>query len=208
LTLTFEDGWRQLSSSLYEKLKKIKQKESTSLTIEVASDLMRYIVMFDWRGFKGNIQFNEVMNATNNLLCLSAIDIPEAERTNPQYKTALDEIRHNSLIRIFAQFLDRSGPMYEQQRIYEENLTFQFLFAANDVDFITSDNPCFSFTNKDGYLEVFFVVLPSLAISLAKKDPANPHSCKIIELDKVETAAYNYQIFEHAEQMVLSTAID
>ena len=41
---------------------------------------------------------------------------------------------------------------------------------------ITSDNPCFTFTNKEGFKEPIFVALPGLIISLVKKDSAAPNS--------------------------------
>lgn len=203
----FENAWAALSETLYTVLSDIKLKKPVSLTTKAASDLMRYVIMFDWRGFKGNEQLNEALSAIDAIFPtpLSSIGIPMEDRTHPMYKTAMDEIRHNYLIHAFEQFLENDGVMYEHQRLHEENLTFLFLFAADGTSFLTSDNPSFTFLNKAGYREQFLAVLPKLAISLAKKDPDNPYSYKIIELSKDETDEYNYQIFAYAERVVLDT---
>lgn len=204
-SIQFENGWEQMARNLYQVLVDIRENKPICLTTETAAMLMHYIVMFDWRGYCSNDQFNEVLRFVDNIFPFSELEIPEEDRTHPLDRTALDEMRHNLLVKIFDEFLNDKGVMYKQQQIYEEKLSFVFLLAAKGQHFITSDNPCFTFMNRDHYKEPFFVILPQLAVSLVLKDPNEPYCYKIYELTDNDMDEYNSQIFSYAERLVLSS---
>lgn len=161
--------------------------------------------MFDWRGFTGNTQLNKTLNLIDKeIFPFSEIEIPQEHRKLSLYTTALEEIRHNYIIKSFDEFLAGEGVMQTQLQAYEEHLSFVFLLAQGNEQFITSDNPSFTFKNKDGHDEPILIALPRLAVSLAKKDPDAPLSYRIIELNDTQVAEYNSQVFTYAKTLVLS----
>jgi len=201
----FENDWRETSQLLYEKIQKIQEGEPIFLTAHDSSTIMKYIIMFDWRGAIGNEQLNELLEFIDNqIFSFSEIDIPQNDRTYQSDKTALDEIRHAYLLKTYDEFLSGSGTMQKALESYEENLTFIFMLTSSGDKFITSNNPSFMFKNAEGYNEHVFVALPSLLISLAKKDKEHPHAYKIAYLETEQVKQYNQVIFENAS-MILSS---
>lgn len=203
-SIQFESGWADLIADINQALIDIRGKKPIALTEKAALALMRYFVMFNWRGFGGNEQFNEVLRAIDGIIELSSVSIPETERQLSSCGTALDEMRHNLLIKQFDEFQVGKGLLFKYQEFLQKNCTFVFHLAPKGCNFITSDNPCFSFTRADGLIEPFLVALPQLAFSLVKKDPNSPYSYTIRELSEGELHEYNAQIFNHAVNLTLN----
>ncbi len=203
-SVQFENGWADLIADINQALIDIHGKKPIALTEEAASILMRYFVMFNWRSFSGNEQFNETLQAVDSIIQLSSISIPETERQLSLCGTALDEMRHNLLIKQFDDYQSGKGLLFEHQKFLQKNCTFVFHLAPQGHSFITSDNPCFSFTRADGLIEPFLVALPQLAFSLVKKDPNSPYNYTICELSESELHKYNAQIFSHSVNLILN----
>lgn len=202
----FENGWSKIIAEINQALIDIHAKKPVALTTHAASELMRYLVMFDWRGFSGNKQFNDAFQWLDGILPFSSTTIPEEERGLSMCDNVLEELKHNLLVKQFDLFQDKQGILYTHQKAWEDHCTFMFLLAPQGCQFITSDNPCFTFTDKGGCVEPFFVALPQLALIVVKKNPEAPYSYTVRELTESEVAEYNTQIFNHAETLVLNNA--
>ena len=203
-SVQFENNWCDLSQTLFQGLKAIKAKRPISLTTKAASDVMKYFIMFDWRGFVGNALFNDVIDSIDNTFPFSETEIPKEHRKHSLHTTALEEMRHNLIIKTFNEFLAGHGAMQTQLQAYEEHLTFVFKIAPTQSPFITSDNPSFIFLNKDGEKEPLLIALPNLAICLAQKDPESPLGYGIMELSDVQVFEYNEAVFQNAKTLVMS----
>lgn len=204
--IQFENGWLDIITVIRQALGDIQEGKPIMLTSRAASELMKYIVMFDWRGFSGNKELNEAFAWLDSLLPFSEADIPQAERVLPMCDNALIDARHNFLLKQFDEFQTGRGVMYRQQKVWEERYTFIFLIPPQGHSFISSDNPCFRYMDSNGYTEPFFVALPQLAIILARKDPNAPNAYAIRELTESELAECNSQIYFHANTLVLNNA--
>lgn len=92
--------------------------------------------------------------------------------------------------------------MMQQSNQYYKKLTPLFLIDKSD-SIISSDNPCFTFTNGDGYNEPILVATPGRIFSLMRKDMDEPNSYRIAEMKKEGVDYYNRVIFEH-DNMIIS----
>jgi hypothetical protein len=202
----FENDWGKISQQLYDTLKEIQQKKDIALTGYAAEIIMKYFVMFDWRGKFGNQTVNDTLNLlVTEIMKIGDIEIPPENRVYAFEHTVTDEMSHALLLRAFDGFLSNKGMMYDTYQIYCQKLTFVFLFSEHKK-FITSDNPCFTFINKNELKEPIFPVLPNLLISLAKKDPTKPNSYKLASLTDEQVDEYNEAIFQNGD-VILSQDI-
>lgn len=197
-----ENDWSNIINILQETLKKIQKKESVFLTIEDAELIMKYLVMFEWRGLKGKDVVNDIFKTIEDAFDGVDEKIPFSKRINFYDDTAIEELKHGFLLREFDSFIKGRGSMYKDFEIQRDNLTFLFWVSDKDL-LITSDNPCFSFDNESGIKEKIFVALPNLLITLVKKEPKSPHSYRIMELTSEWADYYNKVIFDNAN-LVLS----
>lgn len=199
----FENDWASISQQLHDTLVKIQNNEYIVLTSYAAEIVMKYFVMFEWRGVYGNPTLS---NLWNSLFIDGfeggSIEIPPKDRVYSFDRTVAEEIKHAFLLRSFDEFFKQTGAMYETYKIYCKNLTYIFLFSQNKK-FITSDNPCFTFLNQDNKKEPIFSVLPNLLISLAKKDPNEPNSYKVATLTDKQVDKYNAAIIQNGD-LILS----
>lgn len=200
----FESDWGKISQELSEVLTQIYAGKDIALTVDMAEIIMKYFVMFEWRGRFGNPALGNLWDFVFTDVFENGDEIiPQNERTYNYDETISEEMKHAFLLREFDGFFVGQGSMYKAFQIYCEQLTFLFLFSQ-DKRFITSDNPCFTFVNNEGYKEPTFVVLPNLIISLAKKDPKAPTLYKIANLTDNEVEEYNAAIFMNGD-LILST---
>ncbi len=186
----FENDWALFSDTIFQNLGSVLRKGRTVLTDYEAKNLMKYFVMFEWRGMIGNEMVNDVLQYSGTILKCSDVEIPRKERTYPNGRYEADEIKHAFLLKVFGEFLSDDGAMYEVYKLYCEKLSFVFLISDNE-NFVTSDNLCFTFINREGYKELVFIARPNFAISLAKKDPSEPHAYKIHTLRTEDVVYFN-----------------
>lgn len=203
-SIQFENGWEKLIKEIEQVLIRIQNGEAIHLTTHAFSELVKYFVMFEWRGFSGSSDFSDAFDYIDSLFPFSSAEIPEEERTISCCQNVLEEMKHNLLIKEFNLFQAKRGIMQIYQETLEKNCTITFLLAPSNCNFITSDSPCFKFKNKDGAIEPFFVTLPNLAIVLAKKDPEMPRSYYIHKLSEAEVDEYNKEIFNNTVKLVLN----
>ena len=205
-SVQFENGWARIISEINQAVIDIQNGKPIMLTSHAASQLMKYLVMFDWRGFSGNSELQSALEWIDSILPFSEVDIPKEERVLPSCDNILEDFKHNILIKQFDKFQAGQGVMYTQQKAWEEHCTFMFLLPPHGYSFISSDNPCFTFVDKNGCKEPFFVALPQLALILTRKNPDAPNAYFIRKLTEIEIAEYNLQIFNHASTLVLNSS--
>lgn len=205
-SVQFENGWARTIEEISQAVIDIQNGKPLMFTSFAAATLMKYLVMFDWRGFSGNEELKAAFEWLDTILPFSEADIPQQERVLPECDNVLADMKHNFLVEQFDKFQAGKGVMYTQQKAWEENCTFMFLLAPDGHSFISSDNPCFTFVDKNGCKEPFFVALPKLALILIRKNPDVPNVYYIRELTETEIAEYNSQIFNHANTLVLNSS--
>lgn len=201
----FENDWGNVIKSLSEKIIQIKSGEEVFLTDVDEDILMKYIVMFDWRGFLSNEQFNASYNLVFDSIkdFFEGIEIPYTEQIYPGDITPYDEFRHALLLKYYDEFLNNKGIIYNNFKTYKEKLTMLFCISNEEDKFITSSNPSFTFINEIGLREQFFVALPNLLILLCKNNESEPNSYKIAKLSKEEVQRYNKTIFQNNDFIIL-----
>lgn len=202
--IQFENGWTKLIKEIQDNLLRIRRKEPIQLTTHAFSELIRYFVMFEWRGFSGSSNFSDAFAYIDSILPFSSAEIPEEDRILDGCNNVLEEMKHNLLIKQFNLFQSQKGVIQTYQENLEKNFTIAFLISPDNYNFITSDSPCFKFKNKDGAIEPFFVALPNLAIVLTKKDPDSPQRYYILELSQLEVDEYNKAIYNNAVNLILN----
>ena len=200
----YENGWETLIREIESVLYPIKNGLPFKLTRHAFSELIRYYVMFEWRGFGGNLEFANAFNQIDEIFPFSSVEIPEEERALSFYTNVLEEMKHNLLVKYFDLFQDGKGIMQTYKQLLEDSCTAVFLIAPRGYNFISSDNPCFRFKNENDEAVPFFVALPQLAIIFPKKDGESPNEYCINELSLDEIGYYNKQIFTNSKNLILN----
>ena len=200
----FENGWEKLIREIESALLAIKRKLPLKLTKHTFSELLRYYVMFEWRGFGGNLEYEDAFKRIDEIFPFSSLEIPEEERALSFHTNALEEMKHNLLVKYFNLFQDGKGIIQTYKQQLEDNCTAVFLIAPKGYNFLSSDNPCFRFKNENGETVPFFVARPQLAIVFPKKNSESPNEYCINVLSLDEMKNYNQQIFINAKNLVLN----
>ena len=196
----YENGWSDLIKEIHQMLVDIHNHKSIMLTDKAADIIMDYFVMFQWRSSHGYDEARKVFDLIMNIVPeISRMELDES--VHREDKTLADELWHNYLLSTYSKFLDDYGTMKTEKEAYFKNLTFIFLFDLKER-LITSDNPCFTFANRDGYKEPILVALPGLIISLARKTEETPNSYRIYKMKDEDVEYYNRVVFENGNQII------
>lgn len=192
----YESRWANYIFEIYHRVLDIKNQELVTLTDEDAHMIMDYFIMFQWRGGQGF----DLVKKTFDKIMEYFIDVKD-EKTKESYnrnvKTVSDELWHNLQLETYNKYFNNEGFMKLQREMYFQDLTFLFLVDVKER-LITSDNPCFTFINHNGYQEPILVALPGLIISLAKKDNNSPDAYKILMMGDDDVKYYNRIIYDNA----------
>ena len=144
--IKYENNWKKVVSDLESKI------SSTKLTYIPAiyrDYLMKFYVALDWRSTKSNQDFNKTLCLLSDK-CLLDIEIPENDRVLPVLKTLKDEFEHMLLLKYYRKFLDDKGIIYKRAMECLKYTNFHFFITNGSMEFVTSDNPSFYYTKKDG----------------------------------------------------------
>ena len=202
----FESEWSDVISQIYAGLQAIHEKKDVALTTAAFEAIIRYYVMFLWRSYTG---FEEARN-TYDWLVGAVPELRDLDTENPVHredKTVGDEMWHEFLLSSYYKFLHGTGIMQKQYESYKDHLTVIAMLDPTE-SLITSDVPCFEYIREDGLKEPIFIALPGLLISLAKKDPDQPRSYRIIELSNDEVGEYNRIVFDYGKKIISKSEID
>lgn len=199
----YESGWAETISHVEQVIKEFCNGKKSTLTRDEYEELLRYYVMYLWRSSDG---YEEAAKAFDWIMSLfpEGGNIPLEQPVRPGDKTIKDELWHEYLLSEYQKFLRGAGTMQAQFEAYGKNLT---LVVRIDMEerLITSDNPCFEYTREDEIKEPIFVALPSLLITLAKKDPDEPNAYRIIQMGSKDVDHYNKLVFENGNQIISRT---
>ncbi len=196
----YENAWSDTIREINQAIIDIKNHNQAMLTSKAADTIMDYFIMFQWRSTSGYDEARKVFDCImNSIPEISQMKLEDSAHSED--KTIADELWHNYLLSTYSKFLNDEGVMKTEKEEYFKNLTFLFLIDSKER-IITSDNPCFTFTNKNGYKEPILVALPGLIIALVKKDEDNPNSYKIQEMNDEDVEYYNQVIFENGNKII------
>lgn len=118
---------------------------------------MKFFVAFNWRGFRCNQQFEEILKVITKDL-LDQIDIPIKGRELPCLETGADEL----LLKFYRQYLDDEGIIYKYAELNLQHSGFHFLISDGSTYFNTSDSPSFIFKRFDGALQGIMPITPRI----------------------------------------------
>lgn len=202
----YENGWSDAINEIHQAVIDIHNHKEIMLTDKAADTIMDYFVIFQWRSSRGYDEAKRVFDWLMNMVPeISRMELEDS--VHREDKTVADEMWHNFLLSTYSKFLDDDGVMKTEKEEYFRHLTFLFLIDSKER-LITSDNPCFTFTNKDGYKEPILIALPGLIISLAKKDTDAPNSYRIYEMEDEDVEYYNRVIYENGNQIISRSELD
>ena len=200
----FENDWGRIATNLYSRLVRILSKDPDEcLTYNEFLSLIRYYIMYDWRGEEGNATLNNFMNWLRE-------SVPIFDSESNDYTTIknfgfndtiIEEIKHASSLKFYEQLLDNKEGMKKIYDAYAQQLTVIFLLDR-DSSLFTSDNPAFELIDEDGLKKPILAITPKVLMMLARKDPEKPLSYMINRLSPKEVEYYNKQIFNHGNMIV------
>lgn len=156
--------------------------------------LFKFLFMLNWRSYVGNDYFNDVINMIDNLLSLSDVDIPEEQRHHINHKNARDEVSHDMLLKLLRDFLNDKGVIYDTAKECIKSFTLTLYRAKDNLEFITSDNPCFSFNPKNK-IQMGSSISPKIFAIISKnckKDKYEIKNCSDREVKEINQIIFNY----------------
>lgn len=115
-SLKYEDAWGTIRSELEE----IIMNSPDGIIQDTNKEyLMKFYTALDWRSIKSNIQFNDAWECLcKEVLHLDEIDIPEEERELPILDNAVEEMKHNLLLKFYRQYLNDLGDEMVNFKVY------------------------------------------------------------------------------------------
>lgn len=196
--IKYENNWKKVVSDLESKISSTK---STYISAIYRDYLMKFYVALDWRSIKSNQDFKKAYSCFFDKY-LHDIEIPENDRILPVLKTEKDEIEHMLLLNYYRKFLDDSGIIYKRAIDCLKYTSFHFFITDSSMEFITSDNPSFCYTRKDGLLEGIMPITPRILMSQARcNENENRYSISYITEEQVKY--YNKIIEDNAAKFVI-----
>jgi hypothetical protein len=198
-SIKYESGWNFLLQMIQQR---IDDATGTNMDEFYKGKLMKFIVSLNWRSFTSNQQLGETFEFINSLIDLRSIEIPKEDRNIATDETAYDEMKHNFLLKQFADFLSDKGIVYETAKGYIRHLGIRFLVSNGGLEFITSDNPSFTYLTDDGMHHIM-PVNPRILISIGKIS-VNKDKYYIEYLSDNEVRKMNSLIAENSEEFIIS----
>lgn len=195
----YENGWNSLLQIIEQRVKDSIGKEVDEF---YKGKLMKFIVSLNWRSFTSNESLRESFDFINTLIDLKNIDIPMDDRNVKRNKTAYDEMKHNYLLKLFGAFLNDEGIVFDMAKGYIKYLTIRFLVSGEESQFITSDNPSFTYKDNEGIRHIM-PVTPQILISIGK-DSLRKGKYSIEHLSENEVKKINFIITNNADEFVIS----
>ncbi|MDD3363289.1 MAG: DUF4238 domain-containing protein [Hespellia sp.] len=207
----YENNWRSYITGIEEKVRKLKEsvppeeKEAQPAYGITKYDLdliFKYLLIYDWRSFEGNDEFNKAIECVRNIIPeIMNLDISEEDRTHQEDTTVIDAFAHDLRLKYFIQFLkDDTGILRTCIDQYEKNLQICFLLTDKEHPFITSNTPAFVFVREDGYKEHILVARPTMIVSLGRGEK-NHFIVSNLLPEQVEI--YNRGIAKHGHLLIV-----
>ena len=191
----YETKWKNILKVINQKINNTSDKYIDEFYKAL---LMKWIVSLDWRGFETNKTFQEIFN-----FIMVKIGI---KKDDEDLKYIYEELRHELLLRYFYEFLNNDGLIYGTAKYYIHNATIVFLKAPNNIEFITSDNPSFTYT-KNGLNHHIMPISPKTLICIAK-DKNHKNKYLVKEINRNEVKEYNRIIKDNSFRYLIKKNIN
>lgn len=164
--------------------------------------IMKSVIAFNWRGFQGNNNFNEIYQDISNCIELYSINIKKEDRIKRNLENADDEMKHNLILKKYREFLNDGGIIYDMARNYIKLLNITFYVANEESRFITSDNPSFTCKCLDNKIIHIMPVSPKVLICIGR-DSERYNSYIINRLSDEQVSKINNIIIENSVERII-----
>ena len=170
--------------------------------------LMEFFTALDWRSILSNSEFVDVLNwICNDIMGLDKIDIPKDERELPMFETATDYMKHCLLLSYYRKFLYGAGVIHTCAEEYMKHMSFHFLVSEGKDNFITSDNPAFIGTRKQGDKVGILPITPKIIMTIGRNSQ-DDNNYYITKIGASEVREYNRMIRNNSGQFIVYSNAD
>ena len=170
--------------------------------------LMEFFTALDWRSILSNSEFVDVLNwICNDIMGLDKIDIPKDERELLMFETATDYMKHCLLLSYYRKFLDGAGVIHTCAEEYMKHMSFHFLVSEGKDNFITSDNPAFIGTRKQGDKVGILPITPKIIMTIGRNSQ-DDNNYYITKIGASEVREYNRMIRNNSGQFIVYSNAD
>lgn len=164
--------------------------------------IMKSVIAFNWRGFQGNNNFNEIYQWVSNIIQLESINIKKEQRIKMNLENADDEMKHNLILKKYREFLNDSGIIYDMAKSYIRLLNITFYVASQERVFITSDNPSFTCEYLDNKIIHIMPVSPKVLICIGRESESS-NNYIIKKLSDEQVSKINNIIIENSVERII-----
>lgn len=199
----YEDNWINFISGIENKVRNANLKvllEPLRLSEREVTQLMEYILIYDFRNINGNAWINQIIDEIFPEE-LAEIDIPKNERIHKFNKTIGDEMKHEVRIKAFYEFLkQKNGKMKLMIDNYLNYMSLRICLTTEECPFLTCETPSMMIKNRDGLFEHIFVATPTMLITTYKTD--NTHIYRVEKFTRREVRIYNGYIADNGVKLI------
>lgn len=164
--------------------------------------LMNFFTALDWRGFTSDVRFERIFHTLTDAFDDS--DIPEDERLLPCLTSSKEELRHYLLLQYYRQYLQDTGPIYNNAVDNLSKTNFHFYVADGSARFITSDSPAFLHRRMDGFWEGILPITPEILMVQGKcANQSDMDSYYVSHVNDSEVEKFNQAVSENATEFII-----
>lgn len=195
----FENNWQTYIHQLEEKVRCKLLIKAYVPSEEEIEKLMEQILIFNFRGRKGNNIINGILD---DILSNPFFDyeIPIKKRVHQFNITQYDEIKHAVQIKSYYEYLKtRNGKMKIILEKYLKSLSIRICLTGSKFPFLTCDNPSMEIKREDNSYEHIFVATPTMLITTFKSNK-NSYIRKYLSYEEVEM--YNKCIIKNSNLII------
>ncbi|MCM1009061.1 MAG: DUF4238 domain-containing protein [Ruminococcus flavefaciens] len=202
----YENHWRAYIKDFEGKIRKAKACNTSGniITNEMLSEVVKFLIIFDIRGFSSN-EF--IINGIDRILDLFSTELynmqlADDDKMHPIENTVKESFKHQFILKMCYDILkNNTGLAKSLCDGYIKHLTPHFCLTDISNPFVTSERPAFINTDENGEKEHIFVALPTMLISLRRAK----ESFFISNLNKEEVDKYNKIIAQNNEYVISCT---
>lgn len=206
---TYENDWRSFISDIEQKVRSLKDSVQSGatgpqiqgkITQADIKQIMKYLLIYDWRTFDGYESFNEAFSIVYNT-AYQALISEETDWFNLEYDTVMADLKHNIRLKCFIDFLKNDeGIIKKNVDMYFENMEICFLLTDSSYPFITSNTPSYILTRNDNMKEHILVARPTMLITLGRGDK---NQFIVSKLSHSEVDIYNKNTAKHGDLLIV-----
>ncbi|UOK56163.1 DUF4238 domain-containing protein [Bacillus sp. OVS6] len=163
-------------------------------------ELVRFMVATEWRTFPPHPLLLSEFDRLTNILGKDFINIlneqlEEEEKYLSVINTNGEHFLHDLSLKYFLKYFKNTGPIYNEFLYIFNNMDIELLVPEAGCEFITSDNPVRTFTNKYNEVEYIFPICPTLACAVRKNNKNQDYSKYVVTAySKENTINFNNHV--------------